>query len=220
MPYRCAGILVPAVEILMRLRRSLPVFLLLAASCGAASAAEGDWVFRFGAHNVDPKSNNGRLAGGTLHAEVGSEVRPTFMLEYFLSRNLGFEILAALPFKHEVKLNGVKAAEVSHLPPTLSLAWHFNPEGSVSPFLGVGVNYTTFFNIHETGPLAGTQLSLKKSWGAALHAGVDFALNERWSFMVDARWMDIDSEARVNGAKVGTVNIDPIVYGFALGYRF
>ena len=195
------------------------LFLLLAAP-GIASAAEGDWVVRVGAHNVDPKSDNGRLAGGTLHAEVDSDVRPTFMLEYFLSRNLGFEILAALPFKHEVKLNGAKAAEVSHLPPTLSLQWHFNPEGRISPFVGVGLNYTMFFNIHESGPLAGTQLALKKSWGAALHAGLDFAIDERWSIMVDARWMDIDTEARVNGVKVGTVNIDPIVYGFAVGYRF
>ncbi|MDC8014891.1 OmpW/AlkL family protein [Tahibacter soli] len=205
----------------MRHHRLVCLVLASAAACGGTvHAAEGDWVLRVGAHNVDPKSNNGRLAGGTLRAEVGSEIRPTFMLEYFLSRNLGFEILAALPFEHEVKLNGVKAADVKHLPPTLSLAWHFNPEGRVSPFLGVGINYTTFFDIHETGPLAGTQLGLKKSWGAAVHAGVDFAIDERWSLMLDARWMDIDTEARVNGVKVGTVNIDPIVYGFAFGYRF
>jgi outer membrane protein len=197
------------------------VFVLLAAACGSAvHAAEGDWVLRVGAHNVDPKSNNGRLAGGTLQAEIGSDIKPTFMLEYFLSRNLGFEILAALPFKHDVKLNGAKAADVKHLPPTLSLSWHFNPEGRISPFVGVGVNYTTFFDIHETGPLTGTQLALKKSWGAALHAGVDFAIDERWSFMLDARWMNIESEARVNGVKVGTVKIDPLVYGFAVGYKF
>ena len=204
-----------------RHRPFLSALVLLSAACGSAvHAAEGDWVLRVGVHNVDPKSNNGRLAGGALRTEVGSEIQPTFVLEYFLSRNLGFEILAALPFKHEVKLNGAKAAEVKHLPPTLSLNWHFNPEGKVSPFLGVGLNYTTFFDIHETGPLAGAQLGLKKSWGAAVHAGVDFALNERWSFMVDARWLDIDTEARVNGAKVGTVNIDPIVYGFSVGYKF
>lgn len=197
-----------------------PILFVLAAACGVAQAAEGDWKLTFGAHNVDPKSNNGRLAGGALRAQVGSEIQPTFTLEYFLSRNLGFEILAALPFKHEVKLNGAKAADVKHLPPTLSLNWHFNPEGKISPFVGVGVNYTTFFDIHETGPLTGAQLGLKKSWGAAVHAGVDFMINERWSFLVDARWMDIDTEARVNGVKVGTVNIDPIVYGFALGYRF
>ncbi|HJU39558.1 MAG TPA: OmpW family outer membrane protein, partial [Tahibacter sp.] len=153
-------------------------------------------------------------------AEVGSEMQPTFTLEYFLSRSLSVEVLAAAPFRHEVKLNGAKAAEVRHLPPTVSLTWHFNPEGKVSPFVGVGVNYTTFFDIHETGPLAGTQLGLKQSWGAAARVGLDVALNARWSFLVDARWMDIDTEARVNGAKVGTVSIDPIVYGFAFGYRF
>ena len=130
------------------------------------------------------------------------------------------ELLAATPFKHVVHLNGAKAAEVSHLPPTVSLQYHFNPGASVSPFVGVGLNYTAFFDVHETGPLAGTQLTLDKSWGAAVHAGIDFALNDRWLISADVRWMDIDTDARVNGVKVGTVNIDPLAYGVAVGYRF
>jgi len=32
--------------------------------------------------------------------------------------------------------------------------------------------------------------------------------------------MDLDSDVNVDGAKVGTVHIDPRVYGFAVGYRF
>jgi len=63
-------------------------------------------------------------------------------------------------------------------------------------------------------------VTLGKSWGAAAHAGLDFTLSERWLMSVDLRWMDIDTEARVNGAKVGTVNIDPLAYGLAVGYRF
>ena len=47
------------------------------------------WVVRFGAHTVDPKSNNGSLAGGTLAARVSSDTKPTFSVEYMFNKNLG-----------------------------------------------------------------------------------------------------------------------------------
>jgi outer membrane protein len=202
--------------------KRIPAMLALLASSllASATASAYDWTFKVGAHQVDPKSDNGTLAGGTLKTDVSGDWRPTFQLEYFLNPNWGVEVLAATPFKHDVKLNGVKAAEVSHLPPTVSVQYHFNPGGKVSPFVGIGLNYTAFFDVKERGPLAGTQLTLGKSWGAAAHAGLDFTLSERWLMSVDLRWMDIDTEARVNGAKVGTVNIDPLAYGLAVGYRF
>ncbi|ODU31105.1 MAG: hypothetical protein BGP24_13005 [Lysobacterales bacterium 69-70] len=204
----------------MVMRISATLALLASSLLASASASAYDWTFKVGAHQVDPKSDNGTLAGGTLKTDVSGDWRPTFQLEYFLNPNWGVEVLAATPFKHDVKLNGVKAAEVSHLPPTVSVQYHFNPGGKVSPFVGIGLNYTAFFDVKERGPLAGTQLTLGKSWGAAAHAGLDFTLSERWLMSVDLRWMDIDTEARVNGAKVGTVNIDPLAYGLAVGYRF
>jgi len=187
----------------------------------AASAQDDtNWVVKFGAHDVVPKSNNGRLAGGTLSSDVGSSLRPTAMLEYKFTPNLGVEAIAAWPFRHKVKLNGAHAANVDELPPTVSLQYHFNPEGSVSPFVGIGVNYTRFFNIDETGPLTGTRLSLGSSWGVAAHAGLDMRINERWLWGMDVRWIDIDTKAKVDGAGVGKVSIDPFVYGAYLGYRF
>jgi len=193
-----------------------------ALTCAAAAHAEDNdnWVVKVGVHNVDPKSNNGSLADGTLKTDVGSNAGLTFTAEYLLSPNWGVEALAALPFEHDVKLNGVKAATTKHLPPTFSVQYHFNPGGTVSPFVGVGINYTTFFNVHTSGPLAGAKLDLGDTFGAAAHGGVDFRLNERWLLTLDARWMSIDPKAKVDGAKVGTVHIDPFVYGVAVGYKF
>lgn len=194
---------------------------LLLLGIGSAGAEEaGVWTVKFGAHSVNPKSDNGTLAGGTLKSDVDSDIKPTFSAEYALNANWGVEVLAALPFRHDVKLNGAEAASAKHLPPTVSAQYHFNPGGSVSPFVGVGINYTLFFSEHTKGPLAGTKLTLGDSLGPALHAGLDFRINENWLWMVDARWMRIRTDARVNGDKVGTVNIDPIVWGVAAGYRF
>ena len=109
----------------------LGLALTLAGIAGTACADEGgDWVVKAGVHTVVPESNNGRLGDGALKTDVGSDTRPTVTLEYLLNRNWGIEALAALPFEHEVNLNGAKAATVKHLPPTVSVQYHFNPNGN------------------------------------------------------------------------------------------
>ncbi|GGD44232.1 OmpW/AlkL family protein [Pseudoxanthomonas indica] len=203
-----------------------PVIALLAvALAGAALPAfaqsKGDWTLGVGVHQVNPKSDNGKLAGGTLPLEIDSDVKPTITAEYFLADNLGLEVLAALPFKHDIAIKGVgTVGSTKHLPPTFTLQYHFNSKGKVSPFLGAGINYTTFFSEDTQGILEGTKLKLGDSWGLAAHAGLDFAVSKNGALRVDVRYMDIDSKVEVNGAKLGTANIDPLVYGAAYVIKF
>ncbi len=186
----------------------------------ALAQQAGDWTFGLGAHVVAPKSGNGSLAGGALDADVGDNWRPTVTGEYFFRDNWGIEVLASLPFQHDIELNGVKAGSTKHLPPTVSLQYHFAGSGKVKPFIGAGLNYTLFFSQDSTGPLAGADLDLDNSLGLALHGGLDFAVGTNKFVRVDARWIDIDTDVKVNGAAVGTVNIDPMVYGAAFVWKF
>ena len=87
-------------------------------------------------------------------------------------------------------------------------------------FVGLGVNYTKFFSTDSKGALAGTKLKLEDSWGLAAHAGLDFRVSEKAAIRVDVRWIDIDSRVRVDGARMGTANIDPLVYGAAYVMKF
>ena len=45
-------------------------------------------------------------------------------------------------------------------------------------------------------------------------------ISDRGALRVDMRWIDIDSDASLNGNRIGTVNIDPLVYGVAYVHRF
>ncbi|HPF72106.1 MAG: OmpW family outer membrane protein [Lysobacteraceae bacterium] len=204
----------------MKVRHLLAAAVLGAFAVGAQAQEAGDWVVKFGIHTVNPDGNNGEVAGGAFAVDVGNDTKPSLQAEYFFSPNLGVEVLAAVPFKHDIMLNGAKAATTKQLPPTVSVQWHFNPEGKVNPFVGAGINYTTFFSVNETGPLTGTQLNLDSSWGLAFHAGLDFKINDNWLFTVDGRWIDIDTDVKLDGAGIGTVNIDPVAYGVSIGYRF
>ncbi len=202
----------------------LPALLVLALAATSTSAfaqARGDWTVGIGVHRVDPASNNGSLANGALKLDVGSDAKPSVTAEYFLRDNLGLEVLAALPFKHDIAVEGAgRVGSAKHLPPTVSLQYHFNGKGKVSPFVGAGLNYTTFFSEDTRGALEGLRLKLEDSWGLAAHAGLDFAVGERGAVRVDVRWIDIDSKVEVEGDELGTAHIDPLVYGAAYVIKF
>ncbi len=213
--------------------RKTPALLLsgLAAALALAAApamaqSKGDWTLGVGVHAVDPKSDAGDLNGtalglGALPTKVSSDTKPTITAEYFIADNVGIEVLAALPFKHDVSIDGVgKVGQTKQLPPVVSLQYHFTNAGKVTPFVGLGVNYTKFFSTDAKGALAGTSLKLEDSWGLAAHAGLDFALSEKGALRVDLRWADIDTKAKVNGNKLGSASIDPLVYGVAYVFSF
>ena len=207
------------------LRLALAVALGLSATPALAQTA-GSWTVGVGAHNVEPKSGNGTLVAtplGDLTMDVGTNVRPTITAEYFVKDNLGIEVLAALPFQHDIAVTGVgKVGSTKHLPPTVSLQYHFG-QGKVKPFVGLGVNYTRFFSTKTEGPIAGADLELSDSWGLAGHIGLDVQISEKSAIRIDYRTIDSDTKAKLNGANLGTrnqVNIDPSVYGVAYVFAF
>ncbi|CAN0603793.1 unnamed protein product, partial [Ectocarpus sp. 12 AP-2014] len=163
---------------------------------------------------------------------------------YMINDNFGVELLAATPFEHDIDLNDapLPAGSTKHLPPTLSLQWY--PRGNVSgwqPYVGVGVNYTTFFDEEVDPALAGflienlpalginsAKLSLDDSVGVALQAGVDVPLNDNWAFNLGVWYIDIGTTADVDlgldGGGSATVSfdvdIDPWVYNIGIAYKF
>lgn len=207
------------------LRIALAAALAVAATPALAQSA-GSWTIGVGAHNVAPKSDNGTLTAtplGNLTMEVDSNVRPTITGEYFVRDNLGVEVLAALPFQHDISVAGVgKVGSTKQLPPTVSLQYHFG-HGKVKPFVGIGLNYTTFFSTDAEGAIAGTNLDLSDSWGLAGHLGIDVQVGAKGAIRIDYRKIDIDTDVQLNGADLGTsntVNIDPSVYGIAYVFAF
>lgn len=185
----------------------------------AQNAFAGDWFVRGGLTGVNPKSDNGTLAGADADVDSNSQLGITF--GYHFSPNLAIEVLAATPFTHDVSLNGSKVASFKHLPPTVSLQYYFNADGKVSPFLGAGLNYTWTFSEKETSLLPpGSEISVDNSLGFAAQAGLRVALSDSWDMTIDARWMDIDADVKLNGAGIGNANVDPMVYSVLFGKRF
>jgi len=188
-----------------------------------AQAEQGDWLFKVGGTMVSPKSNNLQVPGvGTLEVDDGTSLGLT--ITYMATDHVGVELLAAVPFSHDIALKGVgDIAETKHLPPTLSVQYHFLPAAAVSPYVGVGFNWT-IFSSEKIDSAVADKLELDESAGFAAQAGVDLRLGDRWLFNADIRYIDIETDATITSGGVdtelGTVKIDPMVYSLMIGYRF
>ena len=209
------------------MKRSLfPSLLATCCALGPMAAMAGlcdgpsHWMVRAGGHNISPTQKStmsGTLSGAEI--EVGDKFGPTFNLDYSFCRNFTVDVLASLPYTHDVKLNGTEVATVQHLPPTVSLQYHPLVDGAWDPFVSIGVNYTMFFNQSLNVP--GLSLDLKNSWGVAAQGGVDYKfVGTPWRVGTDVRYIQIEPHAYINGSDVGTVKIDPLAYGVTVGYSF
>ena len=82
------------------------------------------------------------------------------------------------------------------------------------------MNFTGFYDADARGPLAGSDLQVKNSWGLAAHIGGDYWISEKAAIRADLRWIDIDADVRLNGSNIGKVEIDPVVAGISYVRNF
>ncbi|AVF34098.1 MULTISPECIES: outer membrane protein OmpW [Rahnella] len=193
-----------------------------------ASAHEaGDVIVRVGTATVRPTAGSDNVLGlGSFNINNNTQMGLTF--GYMFTDNIGMELLAATPFQHKIGLKSTGTiAEVKQLPPSLMAQYYFGDKrDKLRPYLGLGINYTTFFDtkFNQTGQDAGlSDLSVKDSWGVATQAGLDYNLNDNWLINMSVWWMDIDTEVKFKaGGEQQNINtrIDPWVFMFGVGYRF
>lgn len=226
---------------------------LLLASVAQAHEA-GDFVLRAGPVLVDPDASSGNVtlggAGvgdGNWQVDVDSNTQLGITATYMLTDHLAVGLLGATPFKHDITAAGSiagagKLAETKQLPPTLTAQYYpLDSNSQFQPYVGLGVNYTTFFQEKTTSTLTGavdaalgggvidaTDMRLDNSWGVAGELGLDVKLTDRLGVNAAMWWIDIDTTAQIyaiqNGQSIGTatvdVEIDPMVYMVGLSYSF
>lgn len=198
----------------------------------APGEQKGDWIVRAGFSQVNPKEENLHLPDLSTFLVVDSDVSFTFDVTYMFHNHFGVELLAAYPFTHgiDAKLydgTNIRAGNVDHLPPTLSLVWRPGAyDATVQPYVGVGVNYTMFSGEELRGNFtsalklpSNTDLSLDDSIGPAAVIGVDLFPGEekKWFVNANVRWINIETDAELrlpitnaSRVKLGTVEIDPM----------
>lgn len=192
-----------------------PLAFLVSLLCtGHAFAAEGDWLVRGRLAQITPDvSTSGALRG--LDVDVKRQVVPELDITYRLTERVGVELILGTA-RHTVKAGSATLGKVSLLPPTLTVQYHFAPTAVFRPYVGMGVNYTRFYDED----LPGLRVD-KHSVGASLQIGADYAIDDRWFVNVDLKKLYIETDLSTDaGADLGTLTIDPLVLGVGLGRHF
>ena len=196
---------------------------LVMTAAAPAFAESGDWLIRLRAIDVMP--NEGASIdpiGGDV--DIDNSIVPELDITYFVQDQWAFELILGVT-PHDVAAVGTAAGDidlgdVTLLPPTLTLQYHFNPEGTVRPYAGAGINYTHFFNEDLPNGSALSTIDYDASFGLAVQAGVDFDMGNDWFFNVDAKYIDINTDVTIDGAITADVDIDPVIIGLGFGRRF
>ncbi|MDP1635601.1 MAG: OmpW family outer membrane protein [Gallionellaceae bacterium] len=216
------------------MKRSMKRLLALAVastalSAPAAFAADGPWMVRVRAVNLDTANKSGAIPLLAVPADaihVSSKTIPEVDISYFFTKNIAAELILTVPQKHDVKvtqsaIGAFKAGSFRHLPPTLTLQYHFLPDSQFRPYIGAGINYTRITNDDLAVPGV-TKLHLENdSWGGALQAGFDVKLGKSLFLNLDVKKIYIRSDVTAPGlGKISHVKVDPLAVGIGLGWRF
>ncbi|WP_395686023.1 OmpW family protein [Caenimonas koreensis] len=185
---------------------------LLAAMPAMAQQASGPWLVRARAVHFD--SANGDSTG--LGLAINNKMIPEVDVSYFFTPQIAAELILTIPQKQTLSSFGTPIGSLRHLPPTLTVQYHFMPQGSVRPYVGAGVNYTRFSSVNLP---AGVSID-RSSFGGALQAGFDIPLTGNWLLNFDLKKVYIRTDVSAAGTKIGTFKVDPLLLGVGVGYRF
>ena len=197
------------------------VFIFVAISLASVTTTSANpWQLKVGGSLLSPSSNNGTLAGAK--ADVSYEYNLTPSVEYFFGDSpFSAELLLAVaPFKHDIKLDGAEAATFKHLPPTITAKYHLKNSTRFTPYIGVGLTVAVPWDEKLRG--SNSKLEADVTYGVAGQLGFNFqpADAKNWGVFADVRYAQVESDVKLDGKDIGTLEVNPLVYTLGYSYRF
>lgn len=107
------------------------------------------------------------------------------------------------------------------------LQYHFQPDKSFRPYVGVGINDTIVYaenaskSLEDT--LGPTSLHADNSLGWAVQIGFDYDISDKYFLNFDVKHIDIDTDLVLKSGATRReieVEIDPIIVGIGVGMKF
>ena len=181
---------------------------------GQVAAQESPWLVRARVVHLDMANKDST----GLNLTVDNKVIPEVDVSYFFNKNVAAELILTVSQQQTVSASGADIGNFKHLPPTLTLQYHFTNFNGYKPYVGAGVNYT---KVNQVNLVTGHKLD-GDSLGAALQVGVDVPLTKQVSLNFDVKKVYLQTGVYdgTTGVKAGTLKLDPVLVGVGLGYRF
>ena len=188
-----------------------------------AVKSKGDILIGLKILNLSPDEKSSTSIGG--EASVNADVVPELDIRYFITDNFAIEAIAGTT-KHSVRAIGTALGDVDlgHtwvLPPTVTFQYHFETSNNFKPYVGVGLNYTLFYN---SNPGDVIRVSYKNDFGYAANIGFDYFITDKNYLNIDIKKFKINTsnviDAGVAGIATADVDLDPLAISIGYGWRF
>jgi outer membrane protein W/opacity protein-like surface antigen len=139
-------------------------------------------------------------------------VIPMLDVAYYLNKNWAIEAICCVS-PHHIQGTGTIASDFARtwvFPPSLLAQYHFTNFGAFQPYLGVGVNFTTFWGTRVNNDVWGIPAApgstlatigvpavlstfqyatVTPTWGVVGQVGADYMFNEHWGVNVDVKYI-------------------------------
>jgi outer membrane protein len=200
-----------------------------------------NWSGSIGFVKLTPNDSSGEISGPGLPpgtgVTVGDESSWVGSVQYHQTSNISYQLFIGPKYSFDINAGGTIAGSGNLgtidalLLPTVLVNYTFGDESSsFRPFIGLGVNRTTYSTnkINPTTPatLGGpTTLSIKDSTGLIAQIGFDY--NFTTNLFVTASYVRLEAETTItlttpDAGTVRNVDVvaDPTITYLTLGYRF
>ena len=184
-------------------------------SMGVAQADDGQFMVRGRAVFIDFHNGQNDLP---VKVEADNRWIPEVDLSYFFTPNIAAELVLTYPQNVDIKVAGNQAGTIKALPPSLMLQYHVTEFGAFKPYVGLGLNYTIFTK--RSNILNGVASVESSSFGLAGQIGFDYMFTKNWGLNVDVKYVQMDTDVKVNGNSIGKLDLNPITAGIGVSYRF
>jgi outer membrane protein len=190
-------------------------------------AQDSPWLVRVRALHIDPANKSEPIPSLAVPADaihVKDRWVPELDISYFFTKQIAAElVLAFTKLDARVTSSAVGAFDAGSfkaLPPTLTVQWHFLPDGQFRPYVGAGLNYTNLSSVKLGNGVTGPLNLDRNSVGPAIQAGADIGLGGPWSLNIDVKKVWIRTDLKSGSTKLSTLKVDPWLVGLGVGYRF
>lgn len=188
-----------------------------------AGVAQANLTFKVGVGYLDPTASKD-LNADITKAEVSGEsaILPSFDYR-FGNSPISMELLLATPFEHTVTAgtgaNKSEVARFKHLPPTLTVKYNTPTVNGFGANIGVGATVLVPFEEELVGSNA--KLEADTVVAPAAQIGVTYSPNNApWGFFADVRYADLKTDLELDGAKIGELEVNPVVYSVGFSHKF
>ena len=204
-------------------------FVLITASTAAAASdfdsqkKQGNWLVGAKALLLVPDVSSTVSIGG--EARANSDFVPMADVRYFVAPEISLETMWGYT-EHKLRAVGTALGDMSlgttkALPFNLTAQYHPRANSQISPYVGIGLNYTWFV---DGDPGDAQNVKYDDNFGTAFNVGVDYFLDERRFFNIDVKKILISTDVRVDAGIAGTahaaVDFDPLLFNFGFGWVF